>query len=656
MKENIERIIIDFEPISRRIHLLKNRNIYENLTKAGIQIRSLCGGKGSCGKCKILIERGINFMNPPTNSELKALSKEDIEGNWRLACQVQINKDLINTIGRINHPQFRIYLPDELLFEDFKILTSGIEKGVIVQPAIKKVFVNVQKPLLEQPISDFERILNKMYSDSTFKKNERDIAVNLNILKKIPSVLREDNHQITLTIWNDNEIIECEPGNTIDKNFGIAFDIGTTTIVGYLINLIDGKIHAVSSKLNPQTAYGEDVISRMDYIKENVNGLQELNSAVLQALNDIIRKNCSKVGIETSQIYEATIVGNTVMHHIFLGINPIHIGLSPYIPVVQQNLNIKSKDLKLNMAELGNVYTAPIIAGFVGADTIGVIVSSKIDEENDLTLAIDIGTNGEIIVGNRKTLATGSCAAGSALEGAHIKNGMRAAAGAIDSVKIDPSSLEVHYTTIKNKSPLGICGSGLIDIVAEMLRSKILTRSGNFNTELIDNGLFIKKNNDLEFIIANKRDTSINKDLTISQEDIRQIQMAKAAFYSGTRIILNQIKKLNESSKHDIKQVFLAGAFGNYIDKENARFIGMIPDLPLEKIYQIGNAAGMGAQHFLLNKNIRKKAMKLLNEIQYIEIAIKKEFQREYAEAMYFPHLNLNLFPSLGEYSNISKR
>ncbi|MFX1445344.1 MAG: ASKHA domain-containing protein, partial [Promethearchaeota archaeon] len=351
-----------------------------------------------------------------------------------------------------------------------------------------------------------------------------------------------------------------------------------------------------------------------------------------------------------------TIVGNSVMHHIFLGLNPTNIGLSPYVPLVQKGLNFNSKDVDLNICKRGNVYTAPLIAGFVGADTMGVILSSNIEKETDLTLAIDIGTNGELIIGNQEIMATGSCAAGSALEGAHIKDGMRAAAGAIERIKIDPDTLEVTYTTIKNKKPIGICGSGLVDAIAEMLKAKILMRSGNFNLGLIDNERLVKKDNKLEFIIAKKEETSIGREISLTQNDIRQMQMAKAAFYSGMRIILKELRLFNGSMDLEIKQIFLAGAFGNYIDKENAKFIGMIPDIPNEKIFQIGNAAGTGAQICLLNRDFRKIAQEILGRIKYVEIATKKAFQREYAEAMYFPHLNLEFFPSLTEYNNIPKR
>ena len=644
-------IIIDFEPISRRVIFSDDKSLYEILSDLNVPITSICGGLGTCGKCKVLVQRGNEYLTAPTASEMKYISKKELNNGWRLACQTKIDGKSKKFLETQQSPQFRVFLPSEFLLEDFKILVSGISKGIEIQPAIEKIFIDVNKPSLEEPNADYERIKSSLFSIKLdLKKNEK-IDIDFDVLNKIPTLLRENQHNITLVLWNNTKIISCEPRNTTEENFGIAFDIGTTTIVGYLINLNNGKIYAVDSKLNSQTAYGEDLITRLTYIKDFEENLQKLNSLVIKDLNEIISKVCTKANIKPSQIYEATVVGNSVMHHIFLGLNPVNIGLSPFIPVIQQGLNIKAERLNLNILKSGNIYTLPIVAGFVGADTIGVILSSQIFNEKELTLAIDIGTNGEIIIGNSKILAVGSCAAGSALEGAHIGDGMRAAAGAIDKIKINPIDFEVTYTTIKNKKPIGICGSGLVDAIAEMLKSKIITRSGNFNREITNHDRFIKKDKNNEFIIVKQEETSLDKDITISQNDIRQIQMAKAAFYAGTEIILNNLR-----SNLKIDQVFLAGAFGNYINANNAKFIGMIPDVQDDKIYQIGNAAGIGAQHCLLNKNLRTKAQKLLKDIQYIEIAVDKGFQKEYAEAMYFPHLNLEYFPSLQIYKEIPKR
>ncbi len=650
---NIE-IIINFEPISRRIYINTIDTIYQYLINTDIKIRSECGGKGTCGKCRILIQEGREFLNNPTMNEINKISEKLLQNGWRLACQCKVNEKKIQKLNNSDSPKISVYLPEDLLIDDFNILISGLDKGVRLNPAIKKIFVRIHQPSLNHPIADLERIISELLKkNNNLKKN---LKIEYNLLKRLPNLLNKGNNELTLTIWNEKRIIDLEIGDNESENFGIAFDIGTTTLVGYLINLNNKKIYSVGSRLNPQTQYGEDVISRITYIKENKNGLKVLQSILLEAMNKIILKTCEKAKIIPNQIYETTIVGNSVMHHIFLGINPVQIGMSPYNPVIQKGLDLKAKNINLETSKNGNIYTLPLISGFVGADTMGVILSSKIYKEKKITLIIDIGTNGEIIIGNKDILLAGSCAAGPALEGAHIKHGMRAAAGAIDTVRIEPESLNIKYTTIKNKSPIGICGSGLIDIIAEMLKAKIITRSGIFNKEFTNHNRFLKVKNDIEFIIAYRDETLLNNDITISLEDIRQVQMAKAAFYSGINIIMNHLNKESDKKILKIEQIFLAGAFGNYINKINARFIGMIPDIELDKIFQIGNAAGIGAQYCLINKNLRKKANYISNKIKYIEIGMDNKFQKEYAKAMYFPHINLELFPSLRLYQNIPKR
>jgi uncharacterized 2Fe-2S/4Fe-4S cluster protein (DUF4445 family) len=655
LKSNNFRITVDIEPISRRLFYTEDETFYELLINSDIRVKSICAGKGTCGKCKILVQEGNNFLNPPTNSEMKHLTQSEIRDNWRLACQCRVKLNQIQSVITRQPPQFRIFLPKDILGEDFKILTSGKSKTITLKPNVKKFFVEINKPNLENPVPDIERILSSISSIKDKKGIIGDVSFEIDTIRKIPLVLRKDEHRISLTLYNNNKFIGCEPGNKTEDCFGIAFDIGTTTLVGYLINLNNGKTYSIASALNPQTAYGEDVVSRITYAKDNPAGLVKLNSILIESLNSLIKETCTSANVSASQIYEASIVGNSVMHHLFLNINPTYIGLSPYVPALKSDLNVKAKDVNLAISKSGYVYLLPLIAGFVGADTMGVIISSEMDEELELTLAIDVGTNGELVIGNKDVLYTGSCAAGSALEGAHIKHGMRAAAGAIDTLKIDPYDFSVEYTTINNKKPIGICGSGIIDVVAEMLRAKLLTKSGNFNKELISHESIINDEKNIEFILVNKDDTPFKRHITISQSDVRELQMAKGAFFSGASLILKHLNRAN-NSELEIKQILLAGAFGNYINKYNAKFIGMIPDIPDEKIFQIGNAAGVGAQNCLLNVDLRKKARKLQEKIHYVEIAVEKDFQKEYASAMYFPHLNMNLFPNLKEYAHIPKR
>jgi uncharacterized 2Fe-2S/4Fe-4S cluster protein (DUF4445 family) len=655
MSSNHTDVIVDFEPLSRRAYIFPNKNFYELLIKSGITIRSLCGGLGTCGKCKIIFRKGQGFLTPPTQIELTTFSKEELKEGWRLACQTRVRNEDMVTLKEKEPPHFRVFLHEEVLFEDFKILTSGLNKGVHLQPNIKKYVLQVEKARLAKPLSDLDRVKVALEKISNRLESKAPISIEYNVLKDLPRTLREKDHEITVTLLNNQRIIDCESGNTADANFGIAIDIGTTTIVVYLINLANGKTYAVASCLNPQTAFGEDVVSRITYTSADQNGLKQLNSILIAALNTLIAKVCKKAKIDASHIYEVTIVGNSVMHHLFLNINPMYIGLSPYIPVLKQAINIQAERLKLDISRQGNVFVLPLIAGFVGADTVGLMLSSKIYDEEGFTLAIDVGTNGELVLGNKNILATGSCAAGSALEGAHITHGMRAAAGAIDRITIDPQSLDISYTTINNKPPIGICGSGLIDCVAEMLKARVISRSGNFNKSLFHKDNFMKTNKGAEFILTDPSDTQINRPITVSQKDIREIQMAKGAFFSGARMIMQYLRR--EYNYEDaISQIFLAGAFGSYISKENAKFIGMIPDIPQDFIYQIGNAAGIGAQNALLDTHLREKAHELLQRIHYVEIAVEENFQKEFAQAMYFPHMNLDLFPSLEEYQHIPKR
>ena len=655
MSSNNTDVIVDFEPLSRRAFIVPNKNFYELLIKSGIAIRSLCGGLGSCGKCKVIFQKGQGFLTSPTQLELTTFSEEELKEGWRLACQTKVRNEDMATLKGKEPPHFRVFLPEEVLFEDFKILTSGLNKGVHLQPNIKKFVLQVEKAQLAKPLSDLDRIKAALEKKLNGFDSKPSISIEYEVLKELSNVLRENGNEITVTLLNNQRIIDCESGNTVDANFGIAVDIGTTTIVTYLINLNNGKTYAVASCLNPQTAFGEDVVSRITYASTDPNGLGQLNSTLMNALNSLISKVCEKAKIDASHIYEATIVGNSVMHHLFLNISPKYIGLSPYIPVLQQSINVHAKRLKLEISKNGNVFVLPLIAGYVGADTIGLMLSSEIYNEEAFTLAIDVGTNGELVIGNKNILATGSCAAGSALEGAHITHGMRAATGAIDRITIDPQSLDVSYTTINNKSPIGICGSGLIDCVAEMLKSNVISRSGNFNKSLLHKDNFMKTKKGTEFILADPSDTQINRPITISQKDIREIQMAKGAFFSGARMILQYLRR-DHNCKDTISQIFLAGAFGSYINKENAKFIGMIPDIPQDFIYQIGNAAGIGAQNALLDTDLREKAHELLQHTYYVEIAVEENFQKEFAQAMYFPHMNLDFFPSLEEYKHIPKR
>lgn len=401
--------------------------------------------------------------------------------------------------------------------------------------------------------------------------------------------------------------------------------------------------------MNPQITYGEDVMSRISYIvNDPENGPERMHRLIIEGLNQLIRSITEKCHLVPEDIMELTAVGNTTMHHLLLKIDPQYVGVSPFPPAVHQSINVKARDLNLKVHPSANVYILPIEAGFVGADNVGVLIAEEPYHQDEMVLIIDIGTNGELVLGSRRTLISSSCATGPALEGAHIKFGMRAAPGAIERVRIDPQTLEVDFKVVDEEcwrseservKAKGICGSGIIDAVAELFRNGIIEKSGRFNKTIPCSRVKVSEEKP-EFVIAWKEETLIGKDITITQSDVRNVQLAKGALYTGAKMMMKRlgIEKLDN--------VILAGAFGSYIDKEKAMILGMFPDCDLAKVRAVGNAAGDGARIALLNRYKREEAEEVIRKVEYLELIIEKDFQREFIEALEFPHMK-DLFPHL---------
>jgi len=622
-----------FEPISKHMKIPSGQTIYQAVQKLGHTLTTVCGGNGICGKCKVIIIEGNDNLNSVTETERKFLSDKLIEQGYRLACRSIISGDV------------RIMIPPESLEKKGRILVDGKRVEIAPNPLSQKVVLMLSNPTIENILSDVERLKSSL--------SIHNIIIPITLLRDIPAIIRNGKNIVTsvyLNQWKDNlpRLLNLQAGDHSKNHFGFAVDIGTTTVVGYLINLLTGEIVATSSMLNPQVAFGEDIITRIVYTQSD-EGLDNLNRAILDCITHLCEDACILGNISIQDIHEITIVGNTVMHHIFLRLPTKYLGLAPFTPVLRHSINLLGADLGLKNLERVRVHLLPVIAGFVGADTIGVILAANLDEIDPLTLTIDVGTNGELILGNKEEgLIAGSCAAGCSMEGAQIQSGMRATGGAIEKVTISPETFDVTYQTINNEPPIGICGSGVIDTVAEMLRTHILTRNGNFNkTEAILNNPRIRKGrNGYEFVIAFENETPSGKSITFSQKDVREVQLAKAAFYAGAKLLMMK----NGKTKDDLEQILLAGAFGSYLDKKNVHFIGMIPDISQESIYQIGNAAGIGAQYSLLNQAYREKEDRVARTTRYLELTTQTAFTREYAMAMYFPHQNYEKeFPSLVE-------
>ena len=632
MKRLPEKAQIAFEPDGLRNNVDLNITILDAMKICGIKIRSECGGRGVCGKCKVIVKNPESLTNL-SEREKELLSDQEIKKGYRLACQAYIK-------GNVT-----IFIPEESRVTKRKTLIKGVMQEIEISPLVEKFYIILPKPSLQDLRTDFERLnesLKEIY-------NLKELEIPLELLKTLPLRLRNANWKVTVTVWNKKKIMSIEPGNTTQRIYGIAIDIGTSKIIGYLVNLLDGKVVATHFVENPQIAYGEDVISRISHVMENPQALEEIHSLAIKAVNEIIFKCCEKVGIKQTDIYEAVVVGNTAMHHFFLGINPKYLALSPYVPAIGNSVNVEAKELKIDIHPHGNIHVLPVIAGFVGADAVGDILATRIFESEKIRLTIDIGTNTEIVLGNKDELFTTSCASGPAFEGMHITHGMKAVEGAIEKVRIDPETFEVYYETIGDKEPVGICGSAMVDIVAEMFKSGLIDRKGKFNINK-DTKRFQKMNGKYSFIIAKPNETKSGTPIVVTQSDIREIQLAKAAIYTGCSTLM---RKRNIPIDL-INKIFVAGAFGNYLNIENAITIGLLPDVPLSKIEFVGNAAGSGAIMSLISKEEREKAGEVARRTKYVELAIDPNFHMELATSMYLPHKNLNEFPTVKK--NLEKR
>jgi uncharacterized 2Fe-2S/4Fe-4S cluster protein (DUF4445 family) len=605
------KVRVVFQPSGRKTDVDQGATILQAAREAEAFIQSVCGSKGTCGKCKVIVEESAKKLSKLTEAERFHLTPQEIEAGYRLACQVKV-------AGNVT-----VMVPLESLGLAHKILVEDAEKKVAFNPLTKVIRVTVPPPTISDQRSDLTRL-----TDTLREATGKTLKCDLEILRGLPERLRKADWKVSVIVWND-EIIDVKSSE--EKSlFGLALDIGTTSIAGYLIDLANGKTVGASAKPNPQITYGDDVISRISYVNLHKDGLEKLRSAVVSGINEIINDLCARAGIRNADIYDSVFVGNTLMHHLFFGLNPKHLALAPYVPVSQNLISIKAEETGIKVNQNSYVTFPPSIAGFVGADVIGDILASGIHKSNKLTMLIDIGTNGEIVLGNKNGLTACSCAAGPAFEGGHIKCGMRAVAGAIERVKIDPEKGELQYKTIENRKPIGICGSGLVDIVANLLKARIINPSGNFNLSIENSRLRRKP---LEFVIAWAAETATRKDIVLTQKDVRETQLAKSAIYTGAAILM---KKMKVTTK-DIKRIQLSGAFGNYIDSENAMTIGLLPEFNPRKIRSIGHGAGIGAKLALISKTIKRQTENITKKMNYIELSADRDFQKEFINALQFP-------------------
>jgi uncharacterized 2Fe-2S/4Fe-4S cluster protein (DUF4445 family) len=598
-------------PMNREIEVKEKNNLLNVLNDSDIYVEGTCGGRGTCGKCKVKI---LNKKLPITDSDKKKLTEAELKEGYRLACRVEINADL------------KIEVPSQAKEDDRKSSISSLS-DLEVSSSFKKHYIELPKPVLKDQAGDFERIKRVL--------PERDVQISLNILRKIPKILRDAKFKITVTLYN-NIIIDVEKGDTREHLYGVAFDIGTTTVVGALINLNNGETISISSIGNPQRSFGADVISRITYAAEE-DGLKTLRKKVIEGMNGIIEDLCSKNNIEENNIYHIATVGNTTMHHLFLGVDPTYVARAPYIPGFQNGQRFKANEVGFFVNPDACVYVVPNIAGYVGADTVGVVLDTHIESSEEIKLAIDIGTNGEVLLGSGDKLLACSTAAGPAFEGAQIKYGMRAAEGAIEKVQINE---KCEIKTIGNKPPVGICGSGLLDAVAQLVKVGVVDSSGRMLSPDEVNGLsedvrsrIVKGKNGYDFVLAEEENAGINEPVLLTQKDVRELQLAKGAIYAGIKVMQKELGINDE----EISEIILAGAFGSYIDRESALGIGLVPEVDIEKINSVGNSAGRGSQMVLISDREKERSIQIAKNVEYIELSTNQDFQTEYMLAMNFP-------------------
>jgi len=683
--------LVILQPSGRRGHVDEGISLREAARQLGVEIESICAENATCGKCKVVIEEGT-FERYGITSKREHLSGPSAEeadyfrrrpkmmaaNNWemgqvRLSCQARVLGNVL------------VQVPEESRGNKQIVRKSATQREIEIKPSIRKYLVEMTPPDLEKPIADWERLSRGLeITMSVVQRGEEnlpkaaDLTIDYQCLRGLANAIREGNWRVTVTVWQDKEVIRVQPGY-VEKSYGAAVDIGSTTIALYLCDLETGEILAAESEMNPQIVYGEDVMSRIQYAISEPDGLKKQHKAVINILNQLLKQavktanqshreegdsptrrspvergesreeeiatpaSQARNDISTEDILEIVFVGNTTMHHLLLNLPPDHLGRSPFVPTVHKAVDVKARELGLQINLSAYVHVLPTIASFIGADTSGVLIAEEPHKQDENWLIIDVGTNAELVLGNRHGLVCTSTPTGPALEGAHIEYGMRAAPGAIERVEIDDATLEPRYKIIGEEewnSPKGdtagkakgICGSAIIDAVSEMFRAGIIDSRGRFRRGLSTTRVRDGENGP-EYVVAWAGETSIGRDIPISLKDIRQIQLAKGALYVAARTLLKSAG-LERPDK-----LILAGGFGSYIDKTKAMIIGLIPDLPLENVYAVGNAAGDGARIALLNVEKRREAGEVARMVRRYELPADPEFQDQFMLAMNFPHM-----------------
>ncbi|MGM0425246.1 MAG: ASKHA domain-containing protein [Thermodesulfobacteriota bacterium] len=600
--------IITFQPSGQRVPASPENTIWDLSVAAGVELLSTCGGKGSCGKCKVIVQ--ANHTEQNLNEEQQGWEADGT--SISLACQTRL-------------PQGgTVWIPEQSRPDSQVILTSGFHVQLTVNPRLRMFSVQLPQENINIMRTWEERLLQAMEPQL-----ENQPRVPLAVLQELPKAALAKGGLVTIILAREEEIIGIQPGS-LERCLGLAVDLGTTTAVAFLTDLLHGEVLAVASEVNPQVSRGDDVISRISYVSEYKNGGRELTALATDCVNSLVESACSQAGVSSQEIYECLLVGNTAMHHIYLGLEAQGLVRAPYAPVVNHEVEGKAKEFGLNLAPESIVSWLPVKAGFVGADIVAVLLAVDASSIEQPTLILDLGTNGEIVLAAGGQLFCCSTAAGPAFEGGHIRWGMRGETGAVEKVSLCPNTLNPKLKTIGNGRPKGLCGSGLVSLISQLVLNKVLTSSGAFDPNLA-NPRLRQGEDGTEYVLAFAQETLLGQDLVLTAQDVAELQMAKAAIRAGSELLLMY------AGLDQVCRVILAGAFGNYLDPLEALSLGFFPQVPASCIEGVGNAAAAGALKALADYGARKQASELARDMVYVELSSHPEFQDFFVDSLHFP-------------------
>ncbi|HEY0831103.1 MAG TPA: ASKHA domain-containing protein [Candidatus Dormibacteraeota bacterium] len=600
------KLEVHYLPYDRTTRVPPGTTLFSAAHWIGLPIDSTCGGRGTCGKCKVRVVTGRPDAEGPDH---RLLRPAEIEDGWRLSCQARIYEDMTCEVPQL------LRVP--------KAATMGLGRLVILDPNVRKVYFELAEPSMEDQRSDIARLKDALTEEG------HDMVVGVQVLRTLPQVFREAEFRVTAVLAGEY-LVAVEPGDTTEQCFGVAFDVGTTTLVGTLMNLRTGMAASVLSTLNGQAPFGADVISRISHGMNGPEAIVELRDAVVSTMNAVLDDLYAETGVSPMQTYEALVVGNVTMLHLLLGVDPSPLSMAPFTPAFMDQLNVEAREVGLHIHPHGYVQTLPALGAYVGADIVAGVLATNILREDRLRVFVDVGTNGEIVLGSAQRALATAAPAGPAFEGSQIRCGMRATVGAIEGVTLNE---RVELQVIGGDVPAqGICGSGLVDAVAQLLLAGLLEYSGRFKKpeDVPDHPLC-----DRLIDVDGMRAFLLADGVYLTQRDIRELQFAKGSIATGIKVLMDILGV----SASDLDQVLLGGSFGSYLNPESAKIIGLVPPVDVDRIIAVGNSAGEGAKIALLSYRERQVAFELPSRIEYIELSGRTDFNDSFISVLGFPQL-----------------